>query len=86
MPALVAVAHTSVHGPSRRRLTPREAARLQGFPETFDFGAQQDAATYKQLGNAVHPGVVRHIVIEHAKRDLAEIRPLLPGLVRSCGL
>ncbi len=46
MPALVAVAHTSVHGPSRRRLTPREAARLQGFPDSFDFGGQPDAATY----------------------------------------
>ncbi len=62
MPAPVAVAQTSVHGPSRRRLTPRDAARLQGFPDSFHFGGQPDAATYKQLGNAVRPGVVRHVL------------------------
>lgn len=35
-----------------RRLTPRECARLQGFPETFKFDVSDNQA-YKQFGNAV---------------------------------
>lgn len=35
-----------------RRLTPRECARLQGFPETFKIEVS-DAQAYKQFGNAV---------------------------------
>jgi len=35
-----------------RRLTPRECARLQGFPEDFKFDVS-DAQAYKQFGNAV---------------------------------
>ncbi|WP_454299695.1 DNA cytosine methyltransferase [Salana multivorans] len=56
----------------RRRLSPREAARLQGFPDTFDFGPQSDAATYKQLGNGVNVGVVCNVFRALAHRD-AEI-------------
>lgn len=35
-----------------RRLTPRECARLQGFPDTFKIEVS-DAQAYKQFGNAV---------------------------------
>lgn len=35
-----------------RRLTPRECARLQGFPDDFIIGVS-DAQAYKQFGNAV---------------------------------
>lgn len=35
-----------------RRLTPRECARLQGFPETFRIEVS-DSQAYKQFGNAV---------------------------------
>lgn len=35
-----------------RRLTPRECARLQGFPEDFKFDVS-DTQAYKQFGNAV---------------------------------
>ena len=35
-----------------RRMTPREWARLQGFPETFRI-AVADASAYKQFGNSV---------------------------------
>lgn len=35
-----------------RRLTPRECARLQGFPDTFKIKVS-DAQAYKQFGNAV---------------------------------
>ena len=48
----VALTRTSITGPRRRQLTPREAARLQGLPDAFDFGAQPDALTHKQLAMA----------------------------------
>ncbi len=43
-----------------RRFTPREAARIQSFPETFKFaGSETDA--YRQIGNAVPPVLFWHI-------------------------
>ena len=35
-----------------RRMTPREWARLQGFPDAFVIGVA-DASAYKQFGNSV---------------------------------
>lgn len=35
-----------------RRITPRECARLQGFPDSY-IVHQDDNAAYKQFGNAV---------------------------------
>lgn len=61
VPALVALAQTSVIGAEKRRISPMEAAVLQGFPVAFDFGAQADAKSYQQLGNAVAIGAVRFI-------------------------
>ena len=69
LPALVAITQTSIIGPLRRRLSTREAARLQGLPEWFDFGDQRDSATYKQLGNGVNIGVVWHVLKKHVDRD-----------------
>ena len=37
-----------------RRFTPREAARIQSFPDTFKF-AGSEAAAYRQIGNAIPP-------------------------------
>ena len=43
-----------------RRFTPREAARIQSFPDSFMFaGTEQDA--YRQIGNAVPPVLFWHI-------------------------
>ena len=39
-------------GKNPRRLTPRECARLQGFPETFKIPVS-DTQAYKQFGNSV---------------------------------
>ena len=43
-----------------RKMTPREWARLQGFPDEFIIGVS-DAAAYKQFGNSVAVPVVRAI-------------------------
>ena len=69
IPALVAITQTSIIGPLRRRISPKEAARLQGFPDTFSFDGQSDATTYKQLGNGVNVGVVWNIFRWHCNRD-----------------
>jgi DNA (cytosine-5)-methyltransferase 1 len=45
-----------------RRLTPRECARLQGFPETFEFHVS-NSQLYKQFGNAVTVPVIRALAI-----------------------
>lgn len=43
-----------------RRFTPREAARIQSFPENFIFaGSESDA--YRQIGNAVPPVLFWHV-------------------------
>lgn len=43
-----------------RRLTPRECARLQGFPEDFEI-VVSDSQAYKQFGNAVTVNVAEAI-------------------------
>lgn len=43
-----------------RRFTPREAARIQSFPETFQF-AGSEADAYRQIGNAIPPVMFWHI-------------------------
>lgn len=43
-----------------RRFTPREAARIQSFPDSFEFvGSEQDA--YRQIGNAIPPVLFWHV-------------------------
>ena len=83
LPALVAITQTSIVGSRRRRITPREAARLQGFPEWFTFAGQPDAATYKQLGNGVNIGAAFHIFREHVLRDADLIAERAPGVVEA---
>lgn len=57
-PALVAMVQIPIIGAEKRRLTVREAARLQDFPEDFipDESKQQ---AYKQFGNAVNVKVIK---------------------------
>lgn len=47
-------------GKNPRRLTPRECARLQGFPDSFRIEVS-DTAAYKQFGNSVALPVVQKI-------------------------
>ena len=81
LPALVAMNQTSVVGPARRKISPAEAARLQGFPPTFSFGSQPATASYRQMGNAVHVGTAIHVLRRHLERDAGEITQRAPGLL-----
>ncbi len=57
-PALVAITQTSIIGPRKRKLTPRECARLQSIPDSYKLHAT-DRIAYKQLGNSVNVEVVK---------------------------
>ena len=81
LPALVAITQTSIIGSRARRLSPREAARLQGLPEWFDFGDQAASATYRQLGNGVSVGAVWHVLREHVRRDEDLLKWTCPELL-----
>lgn len=62
-------------GKNPRKLTPREAARLQGFPESFVIPVS-DGQAYKQFGNAVAVPVVRALakqVIKAMKRQKVKV-------------
>ena len=82
MPALVAITQTSIIGKQSRRLTIREAARLQGLPDWFDFVGQPNAASYKQLGNGVNVGVVYNVLKAQVMRDV-DLLAGKPALLRS---
>lgn len=53
-------------GKNPRKLTPRECARLQGFPESFIIPVS-DTQAYKQFGNSVAVPVIRAIAREIVK-------------------
>ena len=54
------------NGKNPRKLTPREAARLQGFPDSFKIPVS-DAQAYRQFGNSVAVPVVIAIGREMVK-------------------
>lgn len=57
---LVAIVQTPIIGKYKRRLTPREAARLQSFPDTYKLNSRDDKA-YKQLGNSANVEVIKYL-------------------------
>lgn len=85
VPALVAITQTSIVGKDRktkRRLTVREGARLQGFPEWFNFYGQKESTSFKQLGNAVNVGVVYQSMKALVDRDY-ELMLECPDLLKA---
>ncbi len=68
-PALVAMVQIPIIGKYKRRLTPREAARLQSFPDTF-IPNENDHQAYKQFGNAVNVNCVRFLADQLFDLDL----------------
>lgn len=47
-----------------RKLTPRECARIQGFPDSYKLPDQTDSHLYKQIGNSVSVPVLKRIAIQ----------------------
>ena len=52
-----------------RRITPRECARLQGFPDTFVVNPT-DASAYKQFGNSVSVPVIEAVVNDFLNQNI----------------
>ncbi len=50
-----------------RRLTPRECARLDGFPDSFVLPKNRNVA-YKQFGNSIVVDVLQYIILEMIKK------------------
>lgn len=73
-PALVAMVQIPIIGRYRRRLTPRECARLQSFPDSFIL-CENEHQAYKQFGNSVNVKVLSEIFARLLK-GYGPLRPL----------
>jgi DNA (cytosine-5)-methyltransferase 1 len=58
--ALVAMSQIVNVGSRKRKLSPREVARLQSFPDSFKIHKSNSTA-YKQFGNSVNVNVIKHM-------------------------
>lgn len=82
---VVAIPHHRGH----RRLTVRESARVQDFPDNFEFSGKL-MSMYRQIGNAVPVNLARHIanqfplIVPVPEEDLS-INPTLVSLFSGCG-
>lgn len=65
-----------------RRLTPRECARLQGFPERFEIPVS-DTQAYKQFGNAVAVPVIEAVAKEVVRTLTEKPKRLEPYAVQA---
>ncbi|MCI5583045.1 MAG: DNA cytosine methyltransferase [Anaeroplasma sp.] len=60
-PTLVAMVHVPIIGKYKRYITIKEAAKLQSFPNDYDFTNETEFNAYKQLGNAVNVDVIYNV-------------------------
>ncbi|MGE0074130.1 MAG: DNA (cytosine-5-)-methyltransferase [Sphaerochaetaceae bacterium] len=65
-------------GATPRRLTPRECARLQGFPESFKIPVS-DTQAYKQFGNSV----VVPLILAISEKIVANLASMKENVIRS---
>ena len=68
-----------IHPRQNRTISVREAARLQGFPDTFQFAGASINKHYVQVGNAVPVPVARilgFVVAEHLEDSLTRKRKI----------
>jgi DNA (cytosine-5)-methyltransferase 1 len=68
-----------IHHPSnQRRITPREAAVIQGFPIDFAFEGNR-TSTYRQIANAVPPPLAEAVATALLQMDAGEGLPVPHG-------
>jgi DNA (cytosine-5)-methyltransferase 1 len=67
-----------------RKLTPRECARLQGFPDSYLFPNLADSRLYKQFGNSVSIPVIQRIAhnIKIALDSVNKFNKIIPNVSR----
>lgn len=51
-----------------RHITPREAARIQGYPDTYKL-IEDDNAVYKQMGNGVSVPVIQAVMTDYLQHN-----------------
>lgn len=56
-----------------RRLTPRECARLQGYPDSYILHPNDNFA-YKQLGNAVTVPIIKKLVLDYFNNNVNSLK------------
>lgn len=61
-----------MEGNRYRRFTPREVARIQSFPESFEL-VQTESAQYRALGNAIPPVMFWYVANAAKKQLVGEI-------------
>ncbi len=54
-----------------RKITPRECARLQGYPDSYRL-LENDNAVYKQMGNGVSVPVVKAVLLDFISNNYIE--------------
>ncbi|EHN8801047.1 DNA cytosine methyltransferase [Enterobacter asburiae] len=60
------------HNNILRKITPRECARIQGYPETYLL-LEDDNAVYKQMGNGVSVPVIKAVAIDFIENNIINI-------------
>ena len=64
------------HPRENRRYTVRESARIQSFPDEFDFNCEHPSSAYKVIGNAVPPvfaWVLAKALIKHLQENKKQL-------------
>lgn len=74
-----------IHPTQARVITPREAARLQGFPDWFRFHPTK-WHSFRQIGNSVSPLVAEAMLLPLYQYCLNVKKELLNTMVRPCSI